>query len=256
LQSPAVGGVSRQMTLRYSKICKGCWQNLHVPMALRGVFSTPFRAFGIRPSRMNPNTCTFCELMFTRVMRARNITIDATILFADLRGFTRLSQSLSSDALSGLLDAFYDECANAIWEHDGLLNKTIGDAVMAVFNFPIRRDDHARQAVLAARQIRARCGARRAELAAALGLADDALAVGVGIDSGALSFGEFGRSHRDLTAIGTVVNVASRAQSVAEAGQILVTQAVFDKARSDLEGNEARPYELKGFAASVALFAA
>ena len=91
---------------------------------------------------MNPNTCTICELMFTKVMRARKITIDATIMFADLRGYTSLSQSQSPDAVSGLLDAFYDECANAIWAHDGLLNKTIGDAVMAVFNFPLGRAEH------------------------------------------------------------------------------------------------------------------
>ena len=112
---------------------------MHLPVPIRGVISAPFRAFGVRPSRMNPNTCTICELMFTKVMRARKITIDATIMFADLRGYTSLSQSQTPDAVSGLLDAFYDECANAIWEHDGLLNKTIGDAVMAVFNFPVRQ---------------------------------------------------------------------------------------------------------------------
>ena len=126
---------------------------MHVPVPLRGVISAPFRAFGIRPSRMNPNTCTICELMFTKVMRARKITIDATIMFADLRGYTSLSQSQSPDAVSSLLDAFYDECANAIWEHDGLLNKTIGDAVMAVFNFPLVRADHPGNAVRAARDI-------------------------------------------------------------------------------------------------------
>src|SRR3981081_2848840 len=141
------------MTLQQSRICKGCWQQMHLPVPLHGVLSVPFRAFGVRPSRMNPNTCTICELMFTTVMRARKVTIDATILFADLRGYTSLSQSLSPDAVSGLLDAFYDETASAIWEHDGLLNKTIGDSVMAVFNFPMRRDDHARRAVLVARTI-------------------------------------------------------------------------------------------------------
>src|SRR4029453_6880201 len=102
---------------------------------------------------MNPNTCTICELMFSRVMKARKVTIDATILFADLRGYTNLSQSVSQDAMSELLDAFHDECASAIWEYDGLVNKTIGDAIMAVFNFPIRRDDHAGLAVRAAREI-------------------------------------------------------------------------------------------------------
>ena len=122
------------------EICKGCWEQMHVPVPLRGVISAPFRAFGVRPSRMNPNTCTICELMFTKVMRARKITIDATIMFADLRGYTSLSQSQSPDAVSGLLDAFYDECANAIWAYDGLLNKTIGDAVATFSGGEVRRN--------------------------------------------------------------------------------------------------------------------
>jgi len=241
------------MTVHRSKICKGCWHQMHVPVPLRGVASVPFRLFGIRPSKMNPNTCTVCELMFSKVMRARKITIDATVLFADLRGYTSLSQSQSPDAVSGLLDAFYDECANAIWEHDGLLNKTIGDAIMAVFNFPIRQDDHTRQAVLAARALQDRWRARQETLPGPTG---GELGIGVGIHCGELSFGEFGRSHRDLTAIGTVVNAASRAQSVAAAGEILLTQAVCDRIPSDLAGSQPREYRLKGFEAPITLYAA
>jgi hypothetical protein len=119
----------------------------------RRVVRVPFRAFGIRPSRMNPNICTICEMMFERTMKARTVLLDATILFADLRAYTKLSQSMSPIEMRGLLDAFYDQCASAIWHYDGLLNKTIGDAVMAVFNFPIRRADHPRQALLAAREM-------------------------------------------------------------------------------------------------------
>jgi hypothetical protein len=63
-----------------ARICQGCWQQMHVPVPLRGIASAPFRAFGIRPSRMNPNTCTICEMMFTKVMKARQVTIDATVL--------------------------------------------------------------------------------------------------------------------------------------------------------------------------------
>lgn len=216
----------------------------------------PFRLFGIRQSRMNPNTCTICELMFSRVMKTRKVTIDATILFADLRGYTNLSQSVSQDVMSELLDAFYDECASAIWEYDGIVNKTIGDAIMAVFNFPIRSDDHAVLAVRAAREIQRTWSARRETLAGTASLSGDELGVGVGIDSGELSFGEFGRSHRDLTAIGTVVNLASRAQSAAKAGKILVTQAVYERSQSDLMGSQAEEYQLKGFEAPIKLYAA
>ena len=239
-----------------SRFCKGCWEQMHLPVPLRGVISAPFRAFGVRPSRMNPNTCTICELMFTKVMRARKITIDATIMFADLRGYTSLSQSQSPDAVSGLLDAFYDECASAIWEHDGLLNKTIGDAVMAVFNFPLRRTGHARNAVLTAREIQRKWRDRRAALVEAHGLTASELGIGIGIHSGELSFGEFGHSHRDLTAIGTVVNTASRAQSVAEADQILVTKAVFERSQPDLKDSPAKSFQLKGFNAPIELYAA
>lgn len=229
---------------------------MHVPVPLHGVLSMPFRLFGIRPSRMNPNTCTICELMFTKVMKARKITIDATILFADLRGYTSLSQSQSSEAVSGLLDVFYDDCADAIWERDGLLNKTIGDAVMAIFNFPIHQDDHPRQAVLAAQEIQRRWNARRQTLGEELGLARAELGVGVGIHCGELSFGEFGRSHRDLTAIGTVVNLASRAQSAAAAGEILVTQAVYERAASELADSRPQRRALKGFEGATTLYAA
>jgi class 3 adenylate cyclase len=227
---------------------------MHVPIPLHGAPSLPFRAFGIRPSRMNPNTCTVCELMFTRVMKARNITIDVSVLFADLRGYTSLSRTLPPGACSSLLDAFYDEAATAIWEHDGLLNKTIGDAVMAIFNFPMKHDDHPARAVLAAREIHHRCEERQQALLAEIpALTGTELGIGIGIDAGDVSFGEFGRSHRDLTAIGTVVNTASRAESAAAPGQTLVTQAVHD--RSDAIDGTATDYRLKGFDAPVRLYA-
>jgi adenylate cyclase len=229
---------------------------MHLPVPLRGPASIPFRVFGIRPSRMNPNTCTICEIMFTRVMKARKITVDVSVLFADLRGYTTLSQSLSPDTVSSMLDVFYDECAAAIWQFDGLLNKTIGDAVMAIFNFPIHHDDHAERAVLAAREIHRRCHSHREQLVAeCAGLDGSELGVGIGIDSGQTSFGEFGRSHRDLTAIGTVVNMAARAQSAAEAGQILVTKAVCDRATRETAQSEGRQYHLKGFERPVELYA-
>ena len=60
---------------------------------------------------MNPNLCTICELMFKVVMRRRNIQAELTILFADLRGYTALSQTLGAGQVHELLNVFYDECA-------------------------------------------------------------------------------------------------------------------------------------------------
>jgi adenylate cyclase len=227
---------------------------MHLPVVLRGPLSIPFRIVGLRPSRMNPNTCTFCELAFARIMKARNVTIDATVLFADLRDYTAASQSLASSEMTSTLDTFYDECAEAIWEHDGLLNKTIGDAIMAVFNFPIRQDDHAAQALRAARQIQQRWRAWRPTLVEGLGLDEGSLCIGIGISSGDVSFGEFGRSHRDLTAIGTVVNTAARAQSAARGGQILVTKTVRDRCEKDIVQRDGSMYNLKGLAAPIELY--
>jgi adenylate cyclase len=243
------------MTPEPSRLCLGCWQNLHMPVVLRGPLSVPYRAFGIKPSRMNPNTCTLCEMAFSRIMKARAVTIDATIMFADLRGYTTLTQTIGQAGLTSLLDAFYDDCAAAIWQHDGLLNKTIGDAVLAIFNFPVKQPDHPSQALLAARAIQQCFAERRDALQEEIGTRDVELGIGIGIDSGDTNFGEFGRSHRDLTAIGTVVNRAARAQAVAKPGEILVTAAVRDRS-GGLVGGEGRDFSLKGFDQPVTLFAA
>jgi len=243
------------MTPEPATFCLGCMQNLHLPIVLRGPFSAPFRLFGVRPSKMNPNTCTICEMAFSKVMKARAVTIDATVMFADLRGYTSLTERIEQAGLTSLLDAFYDDCAEAIWRYDGLLNKTIGDAVFAIFNFPVKQDDHVGQALLAARQIQDTFRARHDALIKELGIGDVELGIGIGVDSGETNFGEFGHSHRDLTAVGTVVNRAARVQTAAKPGEILVTSAVRDRAPGAISGS-GQDYTLKGFAEPVTLFAA
>ena len=243
------------MTPEPSSICLGCWQGMHMPIPLRGVLSAPFRVVGIRPSKMNPNCCTICEMAFTKIMKARSIKVDATVMFADLRGYTALTETAGAAGLAPLLDTFYDECAEAIWLYDGILNKTIGDAVLAIFNFPVRQADHATQAVLAARQIQARFREKHDQLLREIGLPDAKVGVGIGIDCGETDFGEFGRSHRDLTAVGTVVNRAARAQAAAGRGEILVTASVRDR-MGELISDQGREFALKGFEKPVTLFAA
>lgn len=241
------------MTASPPTICKGCWCQMHVPVPIRGPLSYPLRLFGIRRSRMNPNLCTVCELMFRHVMHRRNIEAELTILSADLRGYTAFSRTQSAVQVQDLLEVFYDECAAAIWAHDGLLNKTAGDAVMAIFNFPITRADHTSEAVRAAHRIHERCAARQAELVAQ-GHDAAMLGIGIGIHTGMASFGEFGRVHKDFTAIGDTVNLAARLQAAAQPGEVLVSSAVADRVDDVKEQAAARSCALKGYAEPVTAY--
>jgi class 3 adenylate cyclase len=110
--------------------------------------------------------------------------------------------------------------------------------------------------VRAAQAIQRRWGERREALVGSLDETSERIGVGVGIATGKINFGEFGHAHHDLTAIGTVVNIASRAQSAAAADEILVTEAVYERARSALPESPPRDYRLKGFAEPVKLWAA
>jgi class 3 adenylate cyclase len=108
--------------------------------------------------------------------------------------------------------------------------------------------------VRTARAIQQRWRGRRERLSHVFG--PDSGKIGVGVDTGKVNFGEFGRAHQDLTAIGTVVNVASRAQSAAAAGEILVTEAVHERAGDELPESRAREVRLKGLDEPARLWAA
>ena len=166
----------------HARICRGCWDQMSVPIPIRGPLAVPFRIFGITQSKMNPNICTICERAFRRVKKQRHVSATATILFADIRGYTRLSEGMNPAELSEIVSTFQDQCAQGIWAHDGIVNKQMGDGLMAIFNFPIKIDRHAEAAIMAALDIQRRC---KAVLTAIAGRLDegaaDTLGVGVGV---------------------------------------------------------------------------
>ncbi|MEB3042584.1 adenylate/guanylate cyclase domain-containing protein [Rhizobium mulingense] len=228
-----------------ARICRGCWDQMHMPIPIGGPLALPFRAFGITRSKMNPDICTICERSFQYVKKQRQITIDATILFADIRGFTDLSERIEAVRLSEIVSLFQDRCAQAIWAHDGIVNKQMGDGLMAIFNFPIIRKDHAAAAILAAQAIQRNCAAAL-DSPAPDALRDRPLGVGVGIHSGEVQIGEFSSFRSDFTAIGGVVNQAARLESQAAAGEILVSAETAVGAVALVAGAEERTLTLKG----------
>ncbi len=237
------------MGTSHSLFCKGCWQHMHLPIPIRGPFSLPLRLLGVKISRMNPNLCTICETMFTKVKRRKQIIIPATVLFADLRGYTTISEAASSGDVVNMLHGFYDGCASAIWERDGIVNKFIGDAVLAIFNFPIMREDHVQQAVTAALDIQKRCSQRNG-----LVVGGASVGVGIGIHTGPASIGEVGMAYKDFTIIGSVVNTASRIQGAASAGEVLVSKDVYESVADLFPNSESRVCQLKGIEQPLTLY--
>jgi adenylate cyclase len=223
---------------------------MRMPIPIRGPLSIPLRLLGIRVSRMNPNLCTICETMFTRVKRRKQVIIPATVFFADLRGYTSMSEDAASGDVVDMLHDFYDECATAVWERDGIVNKFIGDAVLAIFNFPISREDHVQQAVLAAQDIQRRWSQKRGSMGGSGGAF---LGTGIGIHSGLASIGEIGTAYKEFTITGRVVNMASRIQGAAKAGEILVSKEVYTLVSDVFPNSESREYKLKGIELSVAV---
>jgi len=234
--------------------CKGCWQQMKMPIFIRSPLSIPFRLVGVKPSRMHPELCTICESMFTKVKKNKQIEIQATVMFADLRGYTALSENANPADVARLLDKFYDECAPAIWKRDGIINKMIGDAVLSIFNFPMERHDHVHQAVMAAREIQQKCNDLQAEYSAMTG-AGVPVQIGIGIHTGTASIGEFGTTYKDFTIIGSVVNTASRIQGAARSGEILISEDAYRLIQSDYPDLQPRSYNLKGIDRPVAAYA-
>jgi adenylate cyclase len=143
-------------------------------------------------------------------------TLNVTVLFSDIRGFTTLSEKLSAHEVVEMLNAYFTRVCEPILTEGGTVDKYIGDAVMAVFGSPVRHPDHARRAVRAALGM-----AREAEgfkqwmreRFPGRGLAE--FGVGVGLHSGEAVIGDIGTSKRkEFTAVGDTVNAASRLEGV------------------------------------------
>jgi adenylate cyclase len=232
-------------------MCKGCWCQMRMPIFIGGPLSVPFRVLGVRRSRMNPNLCNLCEFMFRRIKKSKQITLPLTVLCADLRGYTAMAETADHAAVARVLEVFYGHCGAAIWERDGLINKFIGDSVLALFNFPITLGDHSRLAVQAALDLQRRCTqAAQSDHATE----SNRLGVGVGIHCGMTAVGDIGESCRDYTAIGPVVNLAARLQGAAQAGQVLVTEAVYASVSDQFPQAQARSLELKGIEKPVTAY--
>ncbi len=153
---------------------------------------------------------------------------EVTLLFADIRRFTRLSEGMKARDVVALLNEVFELASECILRHGGTIDKFMGDSVMAYFGAPIPQPDHPRRAVAAALDLRRAIARRNTSLAGA-GIPVE---LGFGIHTGSVVVGNIGSERRtDFTAVGDAVNVAHRLEKLARPGEILVSEAVQRRVR-------------------------
>jgi adenylate cyclase len=171
---------------------------------------------------------------------------ESTIVFTDIRGFTRYAETIEPEALVDQLNVYLEIAAEVISANGGYVDKFIGDAVLGIFGVPVPHDDHADQALNAAIEMQRRF---RQNENAADGLLN---AVGISLHTGVVLSGNIGSRQRlEYTVIGDPVNVASRLNAVAGAGEIIITQASYEKIRQTIEVENLPPQMIKGRASPI-----
>jgi len=175
-----------------------------------------------------------------------------TVLFADIRGFTPLSEQMDAREVVDLLNDFFGVMTAAIFQSNGTLDKFIGDCVMALFGAPIPSERSPRNALVAAVRMQqqvARLGEERVQR----GLAP--IRIGIGLHHGPAVVGNIGSAERmQYTAIGDTVNIAARLVSRAEPGQILVSEAMYKAAGASDLFHDLGQVSVKGRDAQVRVY--
>jgi adenylate cyclase len=150
------------------------------------------------------------------------------VLFADCRGYTRLTHDLGIEKLAPITEEFFKTSAEIIRDHHGIVDHFLGDAMMALFNVPIKHDDHVLRAVGAAFRIQE--AVERINTKRGGGVL---LGVGIGIATGTALATNMGSTNcNDYTMVGDSINIASRLQGKAGTGEILVTAEAYKAIRA------------------------
>jgi adenylate cyclase len=175
-----------------------------------------------------------------------------SVMFADIRGFTTLSESMPPEQIVEILNSYFTHVTDVIFDHGGTLDKYIGDAVMALFGAPISKGVDAINAVRAAVDLQKMVTQLNRDAAARKW---PELQVGIGINTGIVTAGNIGSPRRfDYTVIGDSVNTASRLMSKATGGQIIISQSTAEELTGEFALHPLEPLQVKGKARLVPAF--
>lgn len=189
-----------------------------------------------------------------------------SILFADIRGFTAMSERINARQLVNLLNAYFEVMVDVIFNYEGTLDKFVGDEIMALWNAPLDVEEHALKAVTTALRMMEALGqfneARRMEFELAResgtlepGAQFEPVRIGIGINTGHVVAGYVGSSKSlSYTAMGDPVNTASRMCSFAGPGDIIIGRNTFEQVKAHFKIQTLEKARLKGKAEAVEVF--
>jgi adenylate cyclase len=176
---------------------------------------------------------------------------EVSILFADIVGFTSMSEKMSPSAVALLLNDYLSRMTEVIFRHEGTLDKYIGDAIMAVFGAPLDMPDHAERSIRTALEMQERLAEWNAERREG-----PQLQIRIGINSGKAVAGEIGSiNKKEYTVLGDTVNTASRLESsVARPGTVVIGENTHEVVRGRFECRPLGAISLKGKEKTVPAF--
>jgi class 3 adenylate cyclase len=192
----------------------------------------------------NPDIARFCLACGTQLAEARppqEMRKVVTIVFSDLKGSTSLGEALDSEALREVMTRYFDAMRGELERHGGVIEKFIGDAVMAVFGLPRLHEDDALRAVRAASGMQAALEELNDELQRIYGVQ---LANRTGVNTGEVVAGDPSTGQRLVT--GDAVNVAARLEQAAGEREVLLGELTYRLVRDEVDVEEVEPLELKG----------
>jgi adenylate cyclase len=219
--------------------CKVCASPFH------GLGGAVGKVFWHGPMRDNPLLCKACFGQLAKFPGGADLEI--SVVFADVRGSTGLAERISSGRYRALLQDYYHLAGDAIDKNGGIIDKFLGDGVMALFIPVIAGENHAARAIEA--------GLAVLEAVEGSGLGDNGVLVGAGVHSGDAFVGVIGSAEKtDFTALGDSVNIAARLGGLAGPGELLVSRTAWDRAGRGVPAEE-REVEIAGRTGSLAVVA-
>jgi adenylate cyclase len=175
---------------------------------------------------------------------------EVSVFFADIRGFTTISEQLSPEAVMQMLNSYLSVIADAVVENDGIVNKFVGDNIMAVWNAPQSQPDHARLAVKAAWEAQVRLAELRQKDNRPI-----PVQFGIGVNTGVAVAGNVGSAGRsEYTVIGDSVNTASRICSNTPGNEVRIGAQTYSQAKDYLDVEQLEPQQVKGKAAPITIY--